>query len=243
MDLSLLPATPVECFSYGGAVTPRNVVVGGLVLATGALLMWSIMPSVVQAQECPNPRLIDEIEGSGSQESPPFETTTDSFRVSYDTTADIPDAPFFLTVEGEGRIAGGNVSREGSATGETFVSEPPGRYSLNINTTNGMQYTIRIEECGEGGEANPGEGKSGEGTALPKTKTSPAPKTPSPSSKTPSPSPKTPSPPPKTPPPSPKAPSAPQFKAGGAEGGPVPLMKGGSCPNEYPERRGNACYA
>ena len=33
------------------------------------------------------------------------------------------------------------------------------------------------------------------------------------------------------------------FKAGGPNDGPMPLMKGGSCPQEFPDRRGNACYA
>jgi hypothetical protein len=32
------------------------------------------------------------------------------------------------------------------------------------------------------------------------------------------------------------------LRAGGPEAGPVPLMPGGACPPEYPERRGEACY-
>jgi hypothetical protein len=63
----------------------------------------------------------------------------------------------------------------------------------------------------------------------------------------PSPSPR-PSPPPSPSPaprpaPPPQPVPAPPFKAGGAEDGPVPLMKGGACPKEFPEQRGNACYA
>jgi hypothetical protein len=225
-------------------LTLRNVLLGGLVLASGALLLWfdAKTETEVQAQaECPSPRLVDEIQGAGSQESPPFNTTTDSFRVSYETTADIPDAPFFLTVEGEEPVAGGNVSREGSVSGETFISEPPGRYSLNINTTNGMEYTIRIEECGEGGEASPGEGKSGEGPDPPTTQPSPAPPPPSPS---PPPEPR-PTPPPAprpTPVPLPQEDEGELMNAGGPSAGPVPIMPNGSCPPEFPERRGDACY-
>ncbi len=214
--------------------------VGLVLVAIGLGLgcwLYGLGGSEVQAQqgECPNPQLIDEIQGAGSQESPPFETSTDSFRVSYETTAESPDSPFFLTIEGEEPIAGGNVSREGSATGETFVNEPPGRYSLNINTTNGMEYTISIEECGEGGEANPGEGKSGEGTTAPKT--SPAPKTPATPPKTPSPAPKTPS-----PSPSPRPSDGTLMNAGGPTTGPVPMMPNGICPREFPTVRDSACY-
>ena len=98
---------------------------------------------------------------------------------------------------------------------------------------------------GEACEDLPGEGGTGGGTTTPsppRPSPSPQPKTtPSPSPR-PSPSPPPPQPTPSPPPQATPAP-APPFKAGGAEGGPVPLMKGGSCPKEFPERRGNACYA
>jgi outer membrane biosynthesis protein TonB len=86
-------------------------------------------------------------------------------------------------------------------------------------------------------------------TGTPKTPP-PSPKTPQPSPKTPPSAPKTtpapaprPTPPPQPTPAPPPADSGTLFKAGGSNAGPIPLMKGGSCPKEFPERRGNACYA
>jgi hypothetical protein len=51
--------------------------------------------------------------------------------------------------------------------------------------------------------------------------------------------------PPQQPPqqqPQPTPAPAPQFKAGGSEAGPVPLMPSGGCPKEFPIKQGNACY-
>ena len=64
----------------------------------------------------------------------------------------------------------------------------------------------------------------------------------SPSQKT-SPPPQKTSPPPQEPPqPQPTPAPAPQFKAGGSEAGPVPLMPSGGCPKEFPVKQGKACY-
>jgi micrococcal nuclease len=49
--------------------------------------------------------------------------------------------------------------------------------------------------------------------------------------------------PPPQPAPTPPLDSGTLFKAGGSDVGPMPLMKGGSCPKGFPDRRGHACYA
>jgi hypothetical protein len=63
----------------------------------------------------------------------PFTTTTDSFRLSYQTTADSPDAPFLANVESADPSQSigptGSISRNGSASGETFANAPPARSS------------------------------------------------------------------------------------------------------------------
>jgi hypothetical protein len=233
-----------------GRSTTRSTILVGRGLATLALglgyWLYAFGGTEVQAQqgECPSPRLIDEITGSGNQDSPPFETTTDSFRVSYEVNAPSEDAAFYADVESldeDNPIFNAGISQQGSGTGETFVNEEPGRYSLGIITGGETSYTLRIEECGEGGEANPGEGKSGEGTSPPKTTSQPAPKTPATPPKTPSPAPKTPSPAPKTPTPAPKD-SGTLMNAGGPTSEPMPMMPNGSCPREFPELRDGACY-
>ena len=77
-----------------GRLVAVVAVVGFVVIGVA---LWAI--SVRAQQECPNPQTIDTINGSGTQQSPPFSTTTDSFRISYQTTADNPDAPFYLIVQ------------------------------------------------------------------------------------------------------------------------------------------------
>jgi micrococcal nuclease len=64
----------------------------------------------------------------------------------------------------------------------------------------------------------------------------PAPSTTPPTTTTPPPTPTTPPPTTTTPPPTTT------MDAGGPERGPVPLMPGGVCPDEYPIARGDACY-
>jgi outer membrane biosynthesis protein TonB len=100
---------------------------------------------------------------------------------------------------------------------------------------------------------NPAGGESTAPTPSPSPSPPPNPSpqpTPSPNSNPSPPPTPTPSPPPTpqpTPPPDPVPDASPDlgtlFKAGGSEDGPMPLMKGGSCPKEFPNRRGNACYA
>jgi hypothetical protein len=59
--------------------------------------------------------------------------------------------------------------------------------------------------------------------------------------------PKTPPPAPKTPPPAPNPPpirgEGELMKAGGSSSGPVPVMPGGGCPEEFPQERNGACYS
>src|SRR5918993_1379727 len=78
-----------------GRLTNRNTVLVGLVLTTFAVglvhCLYGVGGMEVQAQgqtgDCPNPQLIDEFGGNGDQETPTFDTTTNQFRVSYETTS------------------------------------------------------------------------------------------------------------------------------------------------------------
>src|SRR5215212_5167482 len=92
----------------------------------------------------------------------------------------------------------------------------------------GTAYAQPDNERTSGPGPPPGQSKTG-----PTTTPIPSPPRPTPPPPTPSPSP-TPTPPP---------PPAPPFNAGGPKAGPVPPMPDGSCPKEYPDQRGNACYA
>jgi hypothetical protein len=78
----------------------------------------------------------------------------------------------------------------------------------------------------------------------PQPRTSPTPPPPSPSPPPPTPPRPTPQPPPPSPPaPSPLIDEGELMNAGGPGEGPVPLMPGGGCPEEFPTKRGGACYA
>lgn len=228
----------VECCPYEGETNdPQHRTRGihaGNARPRFGLLALRTRGAEVQAQgqtgTCPNARLIDEFTGTGSQTSDTFDTTTGSFRITYDLEATgentVLDPNLLLSVNNEEGLPVENASQDGAGTGETFVNEPPGTYSLEIDLVGEGQYTVTVEQC-EGGNPT----------------TNPDPGTP----KTPPAPPKTPATPPKTPSPAPKAPSPPPeqgtlMNAGGATAGPMPIMPDGSCPREYPTLRNGACY-
>jgi outer membrane biosynthesis protein TonB len=119
---------------------------------------------------------------------------------------------------------------------EEFEADPSDPELANLDTDNDGQACD--EEFG-------GEAKGGSTTDTPGT-SPPSQKTPQPSPKTPPPAPKTTAPrptPPPPPAPAPRPDSGTLFEAGGPTTEPVPLMPNGSCPREYPEKRGEACYS
>jgi hypothetical protein len=87
-------------------------------------------------------------------------------------------------------------------------------------------------------EDTAGQVTTAEQTFQEATTASPAPAT----TTTASPSPTTASPSPTTASPTPDRERSPLMDAGGPAAGPVPLMPGGGCPEEYPVRRHDACY-
>jgi hypothetical protein len=133
-------------------------------------LSWEVLgePRLARAQTtgtCPNAQLVDTFEGTGNQQTDTFNTTTDSFRVSYDVTGSEPNLPATLIIgvadaNDPNRGSVGNATQEGNGRGETFVNSPPGSYFLDIVFFGG-NYTITVEQC-EGGDPsrnpNPGGG-------------------------------------------------------------------------------------
>jgi hypothetical protein len=129
-------------------------------------MSWEVFgePRPARAQTtgtCPNAQLIDTFEGTGNQQTDTFNTTTDSFRVSYNVTGSEPDFPATLLIgvvdaNDPDRFSVGSATQEGNGRGETFVNSPPGTYYLDI-TFFGGTYTVTVEQC-EGGNPsrNPG---------------------------------------------------------------------------------------
>jgi len=108
---------------------------------------------------CPSAQLIDTFEGNGNQTTDTFDTTTDSFRITYEASDTDETTPGFLgiTVNNAEGLPVGTASQEGAGTGETFVNEPPGTYSLDISAVF-TDYVVTVEQC-EGGDPsqNPGD--------------------------------------------------------------------------------------
>lgn len=171
---------------------------------------------------CPGAQEIDTFTGTGDQTSDTFETTTDSFRITYEATSTEDDpslGSLNITVNDEEGLSVGNASQDGPGTGETFVNEPPGTYSLDISSIF-LDYTITVEQCeGGGGSTNPGGGSTqydddqydedfAETTQYDdQTDGNP-----------------------------------PLMNAGGPADGPVPAMPGGGCPPEFPKQQGGGCW-
>lgn len=205
-----------------------------LVMCCGVALRlsWEAMkaPETAYAQEtgtCPDAQLIDTFEGNGNQQTDTFDTTTNSFRVSYEVTGSDPELEALLFIDvidadDPNQFPVADATQDGDGTGETFVNSPAGSYFLDI-TFFGGEYTVTVEQCeGDGASINPGEGRE-----APAPNPQPAPD-PQP----------TPSPKPRQPAPG----NGDLMNAGGPKAGPVQVMPSGECPKEFPVKRDGACY-
>jgi hypothetical protein len=211
------------------------LVVGG---AWGVLRSGPAAQAQQGAGDCPGAQTINTTTGSDDKQSQPFQTTGDSFRVTTQitTTSQDPNAGADADVMSQDGQAIDTVGHDGAGSESSIVNAPPGSYSLDIGVDN-ADYTFTVEDCtGDkvGGSTTGGGTTSGGST------------TPSGSTTTPAPPPRpAPAPPPPSPPtpPRPNPPPAPPLNAGGPTAGPAPLMPDGSCPKEFPNQRGRACYA
>jgi len=142
-------------------------------------LSWEVIgePRPARAQTtgtCPNAQLIDTFEGNGDQQTDTFNTTTNSFRVSYNVTGSDPQFPASLFIDvidanDPNQLPVGDATQDGDGQGETFINSPPGTYFLDISFYGG-NYTITVEQC-EGG--NPSQGTP-EASASPVTSSPPS---------------------------------------------------------------------
>lgn len=125
---------------------------------------WDVFsePRPARAQTtgtCPNAQFIDSFTGNGDQQTDSFNTTTDSFRVSYNVTGSDPQFPASLFIDvidanDPNQLPVGDATHNGDGQGETFINSPAGTYFLDISFYGG-NYTITVEQC-EGG--NPSQG-------------------------------------------------------------------------------------
>ena len=141
-----------------------------------------------------------------------------------------------------------NGNLEGPSSSSNII-DGPGSFSLDIDADD-AEYTVRVcESLTSGSTPTPAGGKVLEPEPSPQpSPPPPARTTPGGEDKPAAEPPPQPSPaaPPKTTPsavqPQPSSPPGPQFNSGGPEAGPVQLMPSGSCPKEFPAKRGELCY-
>ena len=185
-------------------------------------------PNPAEAQDtgtCPSAQLIDTFEGNGDQQTDTFDTTTNSFRVSYEVTGSDPAFPATLFVEvidanDPDQLPGADATQDGDGSGETFVNSPAGTYFLDI-TFSGGEYTITVEQC-EGGD--PSRNPGGGATQNPDPQPDPDPR------------------PDRDPQPQRRGDRNGLLQSGGPKRGPVLTMPDGSCLPEYPIKRHGYCY-
>jgi hypothetical protein len=157
----------------------------------------------------------------------PFTTSTDSFVATMDASSSEPGGAAF-SVSQLGETPNPLVIRQQAfqapGTESMLVQNGPGEYVVSVGFA-GSDYTVTVEECSTSGGGSPPPG-------------TPPPNSPPPTTI------------PESPPPGPSPGGSPidpgpgrnLFDAGGPSTGPLPLMPDGTCPKEFPVKRGGACY-
>lgn len=123
-----------------------------LLLSSPALFAQGTGDATKQA--CPGAQPVDTFTGTGNQMTPVFQTTGDSFRVSFDATETDTESGFLsIFVDDADGNPVSTVSQETVGPGESFVNEGPGGYVLDISSF-GVDYTISVEDCTGGAAPN-----------------------------------------------------------------------------------------
>lgn len=106
-----------------------------------------------QNEDCSGAEEVETVTGTGNQQTPEFDISGDTFRISFDTTEMDSGASGFLgiTVNDENGDFVSSATQQGSGSGETFVNEGPGNFSLDITAVS-LNYTITVEDCTESGQ-------------------------------------------------------------------------------------------
>jgi hypothetical protein len=189
-----------------------------LLMKTG----WGDIREAYAQQNCDTVRTFT---GNGIEDTQSFTVTSDTWRLRYSfesTTEDQQSGSFEMTVYKPGNTIPESIitlERPGSDT--SYVNAGAGTYYLSIGSAKAT-WTVDVEECDASappGTPNPGQASASGSASTPAS--TPAAGSRKPKSK----------------------PERNLFESGGPTSGPLPLMPNGGCPQEFPERRGKACYA
>jgi len=97
--------------------------------------------------ECPGARVVNTTSGNGDKQSPVFNISGESFRVTTTLNSGSPQALFFsadVNREGGGYVT--SVSRESPGTDSSIVNAGPGAFFLDILAAN-TKYFVTVEDC------------------------------------------------------------------------------------------------
>jgi hypothetical protein len=189
------------------------------------LLMKTSWGDIRKAYAQQNCDTVQTFTGNGIKDTQSFTVTSDTWRLRYSfesTTEDQQSGSLEMTVYKPGNTIPESVitlERPGSDT--SYVNAGAGTYYLSIGSANAT-WTVDVEECDASappGTPNPGQASASGSASTPAS-------TPEPGSQKPK-----------------SKPERDLFESGGPTSGPLPLMPNGGCPQEFPERRGKACYA
>ena len=178
--------------------------------------------ALAQQNDCTS---VTNINGRGNQQSETFEIAGQTFRIKFraDGPGDNSGYAFFNVVDENGGIvqpSSQDLSRddpdriEGNAT----FSSGPGTYGLVI-ASQSADYTIEVEDCGSSA------GRNGSGPQNVKQNVTSQSTNQNSTSRD-----------------ERSDKNGTLLEAGGPSDGPLPIMPGGGCPDEYPVEKDAACY-
>jgi hypothetical protein len=97
--------------------------------------------------ECPGARVVNRTSGSGNKQSPVFNISSDSFRVTTTLETNTPRTFAFGVIinrEGGGLVT--TISRESPGTDSSIVNAGPGAFFLDISAVY-TNYSVTVEDC------------------------------------------------------------------------------------------------
>jgi hypothetical protein len=97
--------------------------------------------------ECPGARVVNTTRGNGEKQSPVFNISGESFRVTTTLETNSPRLLVFdVTVNRQGGRFVTSISRESPGTDSSIVNAGPGRFFLDISSLF-TKYLVTVEDC------------------------------------------------------------------------------------------------